>query len=345
VTVTAAPPPSISALNAVSVTQLAVFGPALSATVAGARLDEVAWAPTGPGEAAQVAVAGGAPGVLVYDRAGGQLIQPITTSAWATTLTFSDEGRWLAAGTVNATVEVFDAAGGELRVILAGPGVRVEQVRYLPAPGSVPAAGYALISLGADNRLHFWDVALQAYLGPLDPGPGSAHSFDLSPRAAAGQQWLAVAVGSTARLWQLPALLAAAPAFNAVPAAHNLAQPAPITSLALSADGRRLAVGNSGGTLLVWDLTDKGATGPAQTLDRLAAPADRLAFSPAGDLLASAHSDRLIRVWAIGGTLHPLATLAGHTDRVTSVAFSPDGRELASAGWEGLVRVWGVAGP
>lgn len=351
-TAAATPPPSISAGNAVSVTALARFGPGLAGLVTdtvtgtvapGPRLDQVVWGPSVGAAGAPIAVAG-AVGVQVYDRATGLLTLTIDTSAWATTLAFSGEGRTLAAGTANATVEVYDARTGELQTVLGGPAVRVEQVRYLPVPGSVLPAGYAVVSLGANNVLHFWDVALHAYLGPLDPGLGAVHTFDLSPRAPLGQQWLAVAAGSVVKVWALPALLAAAPAFQAVPATLELAQPAPITSLALSADGRWLAVGNTGGTVRLWDLAAEGGA-TAQTLDQQAAPAERLAFSPEGGVLASAHGDRLIRLWAVGGGSRALATLAGHADRVTSIAFSPDGRELASTGWEGLVRVWGLAGP
>jgi hypothetical protein len=348
--------PVISAANAVSVTEVAVFGPAL-ATLTGTvtatarvRLEQVVWGPARSGGPALIAVAG-APGVQVYDRTTGQLTQPITTSAWAMTLAYSLSGQAVAAGTVNATVEVYDLRTGALSAVLGGPGVRVEQVRYLPVPGNVLPTGYAVVSLGTNNVLHFWDVARQAYLGPLDLGLGAAHTFDLSARAGGGRQWLAAAAGSTVRAWALPDLLTAAPDFQAVTPAFALAQPAPITALALSADGRWLAVGNSSGVVLLWDLTGDRAA-PAARLDQQGSPAEQLAFTPGGGVLASAHGDRLIRLWAVGAatagaagaanSLHPLATLAGTTDRLTSLAFSADGRELASTGWEGLVRVWGV---
>ncbi|MCC7361982.1 MAG: hypothetical protein IT317_21035 [Anaerolineales bacterium] len=355
---TAAPPQSLTAANAVSVTLLAAFGPGLSVTGtaaltatpaislgASARLEQVVW---GPG-AGQVAVAG-APGVLVYDRATGALAQRMVTSAWATSLALWPEGHALAAGTLNATVEVYDARDGELRVVLTGPGVQVALVRYAPVPGSVLPGGYAVASLGVNNTLHWWDVALQTYLGALTLGPSPAQQFDLSPRAPARRQWLAAAAGSTVRIWALPGLLQAAPAFDAVPPALELTQPAPLTTLALSADGRWLAAASTSGTILIWDLADPSA--PPQALARQAYPAEALAFSPSSDLLASAHGDQLIRLWAVGATglpsgapvggAEPLATLAGHSDRITSLAFSPDGRELASTGWEGVVRVWGI---
>ena len=342
---TAAPPQSLTAANAVSVTLLAAFGPGLlisgtegvTGTVpANVRLEQVVW---GPGEG-QVAVAGAA-GVLVYDRATGALAQRIVTSAWATSLALWPEGHALAAGTVNATVEVYDTRDGELRALLNGPGVQVAQVRYVPVPGSVLPAGYAVASLGVNNTLHWWDVALQAYLGPLTLGPSPAQRVDWSERAPFGRQWLAAAAGNVVSVWALPTLLEAAPAFDAVPPTRELAQPAPLTTLALSADGRWLAAANTSGTILIWDLSDPSA--PPQALARQAYPAEALAFSPSGDLLAAAHGDRLVRLWAVDGGAQPLAALAGPSDRITSVAFSPDGRELAATGWEGVVRVWGIA--
>ncbi len=67
-----------------------------------------------------------------------------------------------------------------------------------------------------------------------------------------------------------------------------------------------------------------------------------LRVSPAGDLLASASADGMVRLWE-AATGEPLATLAGSGDPIWSVAFSPDGRNLVSASDAGLVQIWGVA--
>jgi len=68
-------------------------------------------------------------------------------------------------------------------------------------------------------------------------------------------------------------------------------------------------------------------------------PVNVLAFSPDGDLLASAGDDRVVRLWD-AGTGRARGELEGHTDRVNALAFSPDGALLASAGSEGVVRLW-----
>jgi WD40 repeat protein len=68
----------------------------------------------------------------------------------------------------------------------------------------------------------------------------------------------------------------------------------------------------------------------------------RVAYSPDGKLLASAGSDKLIRLWD-AATGAEVRQLTGHDGPVYSVAFSPDGRTLASAGADKTVRLWDVA--
>jgi len=67
-----------------------------------------------------------------------------------------------------------------------------------------------------------------------------------------------------------------------------------------------------------------------------------VAFSPDGQLLASASDDHTVKLWRVSdGAL--LATLEGHYEEVTSVAFSHNGEMLASGGMDRTINLWSVS--
>jgi WD40 repeat protein len=121
---------------------------------------------------------------------------------------------------------------------------------------------------------------------------------------------------------------------------HRLVHPGEITSLAFSADGRRIVTGGRDRLARVWN----GMTGKmlheleghqGQVLD--------VAIGLAGAEIATASTDGTARVWdAATGELR--APLFGHTNFVRAVDFSPDGQSLVTASVDGTARTWALNG-
>jgi WD40 repeat protein len=110
----------------------------------------------------------------------------------------------------------------------------------------------------------------------------------------------------------------------------------PVRCMSFSADGQRLATGDTHGDVIVWN------TATAQVLARLPDPdhsVSGVAFTADGRRVVSA-GGHLIRVWDIESS-HEAFRLPGHTGLVRSLAISPDGgRRLASASDDGTVKIW-----
>ena len=64
-----------------------------------------------------------------------------------------------------------------------------------------------------------------------------------------------------------------------------------------------------------------------------------VAYIPNGQTLASASSDKTIKLWNVK-TGNLLQTLTGHSNPILSVAYSPNGQTLASGSSDNTIKIW-----
>jgi len=198
----------------------------------------------------------------------------------------------------------------------------------------------------ADGSLSLWDVdarVVRATLALTETGPATAihAAFSRDGRLLATGVWAQSPdsrLSTVLKLWDVAA---------GREKRHVADFPGLLSAIALSPDGRRLAVigyGGRGGTgVRVWDMT----AGTSRLLEERAALIGALAFSPDGRWLAvgGAAEGRVayaepkpgappageIRLWDLGAPAdHPFLTLKAHRGSVVGLAFTADGRRLSS---------------
>ena len=206
--------------------------------------------------------------------------------------------------------------------------------------------GRLLVTGGNDGSLRLWDAAKLAagqegpHLARLAKGEGGITGAVFTPD---GARVLASEISEPViRVWDAKT--------RQKVHSFDTNQPVQIHRLAVSPDGRTLAVGTGvwdnarphDAAITLWQLPD-GA--PLRLVRSDLSCVTFLDFHPDGKLLASAHLDGSLRLWNAddGRLVRDFGAPDGVHNRLGTV-FSPDGRVLASVGFSpfGNVRLWEV---
>jgi WD40 repeat protein len=195
--------------------------------------------------------------------------------------------------------------------------------------------GRTLATGGELGVVHTWDAetgkALASYVGHA--GPIQSVAYVSAGEMATG------AADKTAAVWNVN------PNWRLERVVGEIANPGIFADRVVAVDfsdhGRLLATGGGvpsrSGEIKVINVADGSVV--LEIPDAHTDQVNAVAFSPDGALLASAGSDKYVKVFDVA-TGEKRLQLEGHTEHALSVSWRAGGSLLASAGGDGTIRIW-----
>jgi WD40 repeat protein/tetratricopeptide (TPR) repeat protein len=300
--------------------------------------------------------------VRLWDAATGRLVRELSAGdkSLVSSVAFSPtNNRLLAVGYHRqadvSLVVLWDVDGGRELARLSEPpdlpdhlvGGRTGAVSALAfsPDGKYLVAGFGTPNLytteSSPNPLKVWEVATRRLVRRLSGHTGFCFSLAFSRD---GRLLASGSHDGTAILWSTAPWKAIRTLRNPDPGWMYSQAGAEIQDVALSPDGKTLALASRAATVQFWDV----ATGELRaTLKGHSSGVNAVAFSPDGRTLASGGTDHTVRLWNVETRRELMQLDSGGVELewVHTVTFAPDGQRLLAGGhgtafWSTAPVVW-----
>jgi len=234
-------------------------------------------------------------------------------------VSFSPDGRYVATGSFDKTLKLWDPKSGKEERTFGGPAGHQNLVLTL----AFSPDGRVLASGATDNTIRLWDVPSPLPVRQFVGFEGAVSDLALSPD---GSRLVAGGGDKSVRFFQF-----ADGKQLAVRQGHS----GEITAIAYSANGQLVATGGDE-TVRLWNAGDGNMIG---TIGAHEGGVRSVAIHPNNSVVASTGNDGAVRLWQLPFT--PSRTFASpHGDAVTAATVTPDGQRLITVSNDKTVRVW-----
>jgi WD40 repeat protein len=228
---------------------------------------------------------------------------------------FAPDSIWLASGSLDNTVKIWDAVTGrEIRNLSGHTGAVKSLTRSVD--------GRFLASGANDKTVRIWNIKSGEEIRSLPEHEGSVEAVAFSPNG----KLLAAGSNRVIRIWDLES------GRELYRFDEHLDW---ITALCFNADGTLLASGSADHTIKIWEIT-KG-----RKLQTLRGHADRVkvvSFSLDSRQIASGSFDKKVKLWSVVNGDEQF-TLDRHKDKILALSYLPGG-ELRTASADGVIKTW-----
>jgi WD40 repeat protein/serine/threonine protein kinase/tetratricopeptide (TPR) repeat protein len=262
--------------------------------------------------------------VSLRDASTGEPVgQGLIHSGNVLSMTFSPDGRLLATGTYEKSVQIWEVA------------TRKPIGQSIPQPDMVNSVEFSqdghwlLTATGfRDHRVpssaRVWDVETGKPVSPPLSHPETIRGGVLTPD---GRFAITGGYDGLVRFWDCSTWQLSG---------EPVKLPAQVMAMSLSPDGLFLAVGCNSGDAFVLDVPGRRLAGPPL---RHPAPLNAVRFHPDDGVVATGCADSTARLWdwSSGQQVGPPLV---HQNSVNGVDFSPDGRRLVTGAEDKFARIW-----